>query len=178
MSEEGDLVVTIAVVIALAGLSRGLRQRVLSAWFFGLPGVIAHELAHWITALLLGGRPTRLRPWPSRMADGRWALGSVQVRHLNMLIAAPIGLAPLALLPASACLVELLATRVPMTSPWYWAGAYTAAMGVTDAWPSRADWRIALRSWPLALVLLAGAALVRVRQDASMSEGLRFLGGP
>ncbi len=164
-SELSGLLPTVAVVAVLAALSRSLRQQALSAWFFGLPGVIAHEATHWLTAWLLCARPTRFRPLPSRMPDGRWALGSVQVRRLSWLNAAPIGLAPLALLPASVGLFELLATRVPMGSPWYWAGAYTAAMGLTDGWPSRADLRIALRSWPLALALLAGAALATMRPE-------------
>lgn len=58
-----------------------------------LPVTIMHELAHFVIALLLGGRPSGFSLWPRREAGG-WRLGSVTARA-TLLSAAPTALAPL-----------------------------------------------------------------------------------
>ena len=42
------------------------------------PGVLLHELSHWITAVLLGLRTGRFSVWPSISSDGNIRLGYVE----------------------------------------------------------------------------------------------------
>jgi len=59
-----------------------------------LPGVLLHELSHWVTASLLGVRASGISLWPKRMPNGRVRLGAVQVRMVDPLRESLIGLAP------------------------------------------------------------------------------------
>lgn len=70
-----------------------------------LPGTFFHESAHYLTALVLGGSPLGFSLIPS--ADG--TLGSVMIRP-NWYNAAPVGFAPLMLVPFALFLVAM-ATR-------------------------------------------------------------------
>ncbi|MCX6045769.1 MAG: hypothetical protein NT075_11705 [Chloroflexi bacterium] len=59
-----------------------------------LPGIIIHEAAHWITAYVLGLKPSQFRVWPK--PQGRFiGLGSVKVRRGNLWQDNLVGLAPL-----------------------------------------------------------------------------------
>ncbi len=61
-----------------------------------LPGVVIHELSHWLVALALGVRVRRLSLGPARKGrGGRVSLGSVQVGGTDPVRAGLIGLAPL-----------------------------------------------------------------------------------
>jgi len=65
-------------------------------FFVVLPGVVIHELSHWLVALVLGVRVRKLRIGPVRKGRGRRvSLGSVQVGNVDPLRASLIGLAPL-----------------------------------------------------------------------------------
>ncbi|SFC90758.1 hypothetical protein SAMN05660831_00041 [Thiohalospira halophila DSM 15071] len=148
-------------VLGMAWLTRRLRRGTLSAWFFGLPGVVAHESAHWLMAWATGARPASFRPWPHRLDKGRWALGSVQVAQLSAFNAVPVGLAPLLLLVGGAWGWWTLVQRdVGPLEPVFWWGSYLVALAAADAWPSGADWRLAASSVPGLLlwsVLVVGA---------------------
>lgn len=72
-------------------------HRTLAQWIFFvlfLPGVLVHELSHWLVARLLGVRTGRLEVWP-RIHKGAFWLGSVQVGRADPLRSSLIGLAPL-----------------------------------------------------------------------------------
>lgn len=60
-----------------------------------LPGIVVHELSHWLTAKLLGVKTGKISIWPSHKAQGRIRLGSVQVARVDPLRSSLIGLAPL-----------------------------------------------------------------------------------
>ncbi len=61
-----------------------------------LPGVVIHELSHWLMALALGVRVRRLSLGPVRKGQGRRvSLGSVQVSGADPVRSGLIGLAPL-----------------------------------------------------------------------------------
>lgn len=64
-----------------------------------LPSTILHELAHFLTALILGCHPTLPSVIPRPEGRG-WRLGSVSAR-ITWLTAFPVALAPLLLLPAA-----------------------------------------------------------------------------
>jgi hypothetical protein len=61
-----------------------------------LPGIVVHELSHWLVAKLLRVRVSRLSLGPVRRGRGsRVSLGSVRVANVDPLRASLIGLAPL-----------------------------------------------------------------------------------
>jgi hypothetical protein len=61
-----------------------------------LPGVIVHEVSHWLAAKLLGVRVTKLSLGPVRRGRSRRvSLGSVRVGNVDAFRASLIGLAPL-----------------------------------------------------------------------------------
>jgi hypothetical protein len=124
---------------------------------FSAVGTLCHELAHFSVGLLLGAEPIGFSIVPRR--TGRtWELGSVTFANLRWYNAAPAALAPLGVL------------LVPLAVAWWRTrGAWTfgpADLALTlllapqflSFWPSPVDWRLALRSWPWLVILLAGAA--------------------
>jgi hypothetical protein len=61
-----------------------------------LPGVVIHELSHWLMALLLGIRVRKFSLGPVRKGRSqRVSLGSIQVSSVDPLRASLIGVAPL-----------------------------------------------------------------------------------
>lgn len=76
-----------------------LRASRTSGWrmaLVSLPGTWLHEVAHWITGLLLGAKPVSFSLWP-RKDEHTWVLGSVGFQRMNIWNAAPVALAPLML---------------------------------------------------------------------------------
>ncbi|AXK72795.1 hypothetical protein DWG18_11240 [Lysobacter sp. TY2-98] len=151
-------VVAWCAVIAVLLLQRVARR--FGLWLyaaFALPGTLAHELAHYIVALLLAARPQVPRLWPERTPTG-WRLGSVAFRA-PWWRAGPIALAPLLLLPgAVAWIVMFLADA---RGAWIAVHAWIAGTLFGAAMPSRADVRIAAPT--LAVLALIAAAVVAVR---------------
>ncbi len=60
-----------------------------------LPGILIHELSHWLAARLLGVRTGRITLWPSRRRGNQMRMGSVRVARTDPLRASLIGVAPL-----------------------------------------------------------------------------------
>lgn len=73
-----------------------------------LPGTIIHEGAHWITAYVLGLKPSKFRVWP-KMRKNSVGLGSVSVRSGGMWLDTLVGLAPLLV---GALLLVLITHRI------------------------------------------------------------------
>jgi len=105
----GALLGFLASLIVMALLSRwmsGLVQGVgwllfrderavfLVAFVVFLPGIVIHELSHWVMAWLLGMRPHQLSLWPKARGQ-RVEMGSVRVRSGGTLRDSLTGLAPL-----------------------------------------------------------------------------------
>ncbi|RLC80382.1 MAG: hypothetical protein DRI61_05905 [Chloroflexi bacterium] len=60
------------------------------------PGILLHELSHWLMAKLLGLRTGRIRLWPTKKGRGKYlSLGSVEVAKSDPLRDSLVGLAPL-----------------------------------------------------------------------------------
>ena len=60
-----------------------------------LPGVVLHELSHWLVAKLLGVKTAKMSLLPKRQRGGRVQLGSVIVQQTDAVRASLIGIAPL-----------------------------------------------------------------------------------
>jgi len=133
----------------------------LGMWAYALialPGTLAHELAHYLTALLLLAKPSFPSLIPVRTAHG-WRLGSVGFRA-GWLRSVPIALAPLALLPLA--LLWAVAWMAPAAWPIYGLHAWIVAALVSASLPSRADFRIAFPAL-FAFALIAAAAWYLLR---------------
>jgi hypothetical protein len=73
---------------------RGEISLVLFSLLF-FPGILLHELSHWLTARLLGVRTGRFSLLPQPLPDGRMRLGYVETEQTDFVRDALIGAAPL-----------------------------------------------------------------------------------
>lgn len=139
---------------------RLFRHRLLFFWMLTLPGVILHELAHWIAALVSFGEPGPPNLFPQRIRKGVWAFGHVQCRNVRWWNGWLIGLAPLSLVPLGAWFIAFGSRLVEASgwSVWVVVCVFLAGECFVDAWPSPPDWRIAAKSWPV-FGILAGFVL-------------------
>lgn len=115
---------------------------------FTLPGTAGHEAAHWLVAVVLGGRPSFPSLIPQRTRYG-WRLGSVEFAA-GFVRAVPIALAPLLLAPAG---LWWAGHFLPVSGGgWYAAHAWVAGTLVLASLPSRRDWAVAA---PFILLVIA-----------------------
>jgi hypothetical protein len=107
-----------------------------------LPGVVLHEVSHWLMATLLGVRVSKFRLGPVRQGrSNRVSLGSVRVGKVDPLRASLIGLAPLLGASAAILLVgnqvlgldEVAASLSGGGVEELWSGVQQV-MRVPDAW--------------------------------------------
>jgi hypothetical protein len=108
----------------------------------GFPGVVCHELAHFIVAFILMSDPMPISLIPHREGD-RWVLGSVSFTA-HWWSAGPAALAPLYLLPG---LIYVLFVHAGQWPPgWQIVSGYFCATLAWGLMPSPADWQIAFFS--------------------------------
>jgi len=72
-------------------------NQTMAVWlyfFLFLPGILIHEVSHYIVAVLLRARPSKFSLWP-KAKRGRVVLGSVEIRKADPLAHSLIGVAPL-----------------------------------------------------------------------------------
>ena len=69
-----------------------------------LPGILIHELSHWLAAKLLGVRTGKISLWPSKGRGNQMRMGSVRVARTDPFRSSLIGVAPL----VSGCLAILI----------------------------------------------------------------------
>lgn len=84
---------------AIALLSMGaslVRDRIKVLWFISLPGMVLHELAHWVTGFFLNAHPLDMVLFPERVGRS-WALGHVKFGNIRWYNSLVVGLAPLSL---------------------------------------------------------------------------------
>lgn len=128
------------------------------ALLYCLPFTFMHELAHFVVALLTGGRPSSFSILPVR-SGGRWVLGSVRAVP-TLLSAAPTALAPLGWLAIGYYLLLQWDFR-PQWVPGYLLIIVLYACSAACT-PSFQDFKVALRN-PFSLVLWAGGAYVAIQ---------------
>jgi len=73
-----------------------------------LPGIVIHEAAHWITAYVLGLKPSKFRVWPKKQRQ-HIGLGSVNVKAGKLWQESMVGMAPLI---AGSILIALIAQYI------------------------------------------------------------------
>ncbi|MGQ9626883.1 MAG: hypothetical protein ACUVV0_08270 [Anaerolineae bacterium] len=78
--------------LLLSGSSEG---GIIFYFLLFLPGIVVHELSHWLAAKLLLVRTGKISVWPGRKRGGKMQLGSVEVGPADPFRASIIGLAPL-----------------------------------------------------------------------------------
>jgi hypothetical protein len=102
------------VAFALIGVLLALLRKI--SWIYvvvRLPGTALHEASHYLLGLLLGARPVLFSVRPERAASGKLSLGRVEFAGLSWWNKAPIGLAPLLLLPLAIYLASLACSLAP-----------------------------------------------------------------
>jgi hypothetical protein len=146
-------VVWIFVALAIIRLSR-----YAGMWIYALvalPGTLAHELAHFIVALILFAHPRFPSLIPIRIENGGWRLGSVAF-HADYARAMPIAMAPLVLAP----LALWWTGNFLHTASWplYGMHVWLVAAMMTASVPSRVDFKLAMP----ALIALAVVSVIVV----------------
>ena len=157
LCQNGDLLLYLAPSAALAVVIRILAATHPIFFLFTVAGTVCHELAHFVAGFLTVAKPGAFTIIPQR--KGRhWELGSVTLHRVRWYNAAPTALAP------------LLIIAIPFAVAWWrTAGgnwrfepadlliAFALAPQFLSFWPSRIDWKIAVRSWPYVIMIAAAA---------------------
>ncbi len=140
------LLLMIATVLALR---RWPAVYIATVW----PGTLAHETLHYLAGLLTGAKPVSFSVLPRRRLEGGWVLGSVAFARLRWWNSVPVGLAPLALVPAGVY-VFFHSTAWPGWSAESAGWKLLAVQCLIAGWPSPRDWAHAI----VGLLVLAALA--------------------
>ncbi len=103
------------VQLLLMYLTRNLRWTIRLFSLLFLPGVLLHELSHYLMAKLLGVRTGRFSIIPRPLPDGRLRLGYVEIAETGMIRSTLIGMAPLI---AGLGLIFAIAQRMHLAPLW------------------------------------------------------------
>ena len=133
---------------------RLFRHNIVAFWLAALPGVILHEMSHWMMAFATFGRPGFPRFIPKKMGSA-YALGRVPIHNPRWFNGALIGLSPLLLMPlAYAVIVYGTPERFSWLGSWRLIlTPLIAAECLLECIPSRPDLRlVSLSAIPLGIV--------------------------
>ena len=150
MFNSHDIIV-VAPLALIGFIHRRIAKR--GAFFLvlsNLPITIMHELAHYTSALILGGKPIGFSLWPT-LKNGTWQLGSVTAR-LTLISAAPTALAPLAWLFVGGLLLVDRSAMAGESLPTLCCIYLATYICVAASIPSWQDIKVALIH-PLSLIL-------------------------
>jgi len=141
-----------------------------SIWLYALmtlPGVLLHEISHFLTAALFGLRTGTIALLPMIHPDGGVELGSVQVEKCDPFRQSIVGLAPL--LFGLPMVIWLSTQLIPLPFSWdifhhswgliFWLKTYALITFSLHLFPSRKD----MAAWPIVGLLFgvfAGTALI------------------
>ncbi len=144
-------------LVLIVGLLLWLRRWPYVYAFSLWPGTVAHELLHYVAGLLAGAKPVSLSVIPRRKLEGGWTLGSVSFARLRWWNSVPVGLAPLALMPAGGWMF-IESTSLPLMTTNAFLLKLLATQCLMAGWPSPRDWAHAI----IGLVAMAALGLVTV----------------
>jgi hypothetical protein len=129
-----------------------------SIWLilYALPGTLLHELAHFIVALVTGGRPRGFSIMPRRgdclLPDGTcrktWVLGSVSLGNPGMFSAVPTAIAPMGLIFIAWFIYRRWYTWFPADSLHTLLLYLTVYLFCYSSIPSKQDIKVACSSLP------------------------------
>lgn len=164
-------------------LSQNKAAATWAYFFLFLPGILVHELSHFLMAVLLRVKTGRLSLWPQPKGHGQVVMGSVEVQGADPLRHSLIGLAPLLVgtlvvlglarllrldqlgaafvLADFAALLEALNTS--LATPDFWLWLYLLFVVVNTMLPSPADrlyWTPVLVFFSSLVVILVGLDLL------------------
>lgn len=140
-------VMTFALIMLTASCNGGLFKALR------FTGVFVHELLHFIVGFVVQAKPTSFTLVP-RQDGTRIVLGSVGFIGLTWVNAWLTGLAPLLAMPIVYALASWRVNHMPAQFQWWDVGLWILlAPQMICCWPSRADLRIALISWPVLLLI-------------------------
>lgn len=103
------------------------------------PGVLLHELSHFLMALLLGVRTGRFSLWPQPLPDGRLRLGYVETQSTDVVRDALIGTAPLIVGSAFVVYAGLSQLGLPLLWEFWQEGGWRAFFQSLITLPERPD---------------------------------------
>lgn len=141
---HADAFITVVLVILISRLKHVHCRDLWSAALVNGIGVFLHEVAHFMVALFLGGRPVRFSVWPKRTASG-YLFGSVTCTRINPFNALPIGLAPLALFPLAWWIDQHFFVYFPANPINHLVYVFLLVIVIDNALPSVVDWHMARR---------------------------------
>lgn len=160
LCQHSDVLLYLLPSIALAVVIRILASTHPFFFLFTVAGTMCHELAHFVAGLLTGARPGSLTIIPRRKG-ANWQLGSVTLTRVRWYNAAPAALAPFLIILIPFAVAWWRTRGLWHFAPYDFLIAFALAPQFLSFWPSWTDWLIALRSWPLLLILAALAWLAR-----------------
>ncbi|MBK4737815.1 hypothetical protein [Noviherbaspirillum pedocola] len=114
-------------------------------------GTFVHECLHLGVGGLLRAKPVGMSILPKPGAEGKIELGSVSFANITWYNALPLAIAPLLGLPLAAAIAYW---RVQDGWAFQWLDVplwIALASLLLGCWPSRTDWKISLKSWPIYL---------------------------
>ncbi len=156
----------LAPMLVMAFVVRVLPPRSLAASLLRSVGVLSHELSHFVVGYLTRARPVGMTLIPRREGN-QIILGSVEFERLTWANAWATALAPLLALPALYALASWRTNQVGGLAFEDLAWWTLAGPIILHCWPSRADWRIALISWPILWLGLLSTVLYVWNHDLS-----------
>ena len=120
-------------------------------------GTSLHEIAHFVTGLVLNAQPTNLTLWP-RKIDGRYVLGQCDFRNIRFYNAFPAALAPLMLLVLGYMLNKWFFANIKVGYLNYIGYIFLQTVLIENALPSRQDIKVAFSN-PLGVVMYVALIL-------------------
>jgi hypothetical protein len=127
----------LAGVVILLGADQ--QVAILAQFVVFLPGIVLHELSHWLTAKVVGVRTGRMTVRPKPQSRGRVQMGSVQVQQSDPVRSSLIGLAPFLVASAVVVVVGRFALGTDLLRESVAAGRWSEVPGLFLAGIGKAD---------------------------------------
>ena len=124
--------------------------------FLFFPATLAHELMHYVVALITFGKPKAPYLWPRKTELG-WVAGHVDCQRLTAFNVVPIAMAPFVLLPLAYWCYQQSHYSVSTQQVALWIIA--AGICFIGAIPSRHDFKLMFR-FPISVLLWGAICLV------------------